>query len=108
MSYLHFNLLGEVRKYASESGFQFNTAEEAQYALFAGWLLSQKYQTEFNSPLASYRRQRIEAGLRIKDVAEKTGLSASYLSLIERGKVKRPRIEVLQKLRAFYTPEDGQ
>ena len=47
------------------------------------------------------RELRSERGLRLKDVAETTGISVPYLSDLERGRTN-PSLETLQTLAAAY------
>ncbi len=46
---------------------------------------------------ASLRSRRVEAGLQLADVAERAGITQSYLSLIERGN-RLPPLPVLDSL----------
>ena len=45
---------------------------------------------------------RIEAGVTLAYVAEKTGLSTSYLSELEKGQAMRPKTKTLELLANFY------
>lgn len=47
------------------------------------------------------KETRIKADLRQKIVAEKTGITASYISQVESGK-KNPSIEIIEKLCKLY------
>ncbi|MBC7253999.1 MAG: helix-turn-helix domain-containing protein [Actinobacteria bacterium] len=51
------------------------------------------------------RRKRMNLGLRQKDLAEELGISCAYLSLIERGKIKRTSRRVQERISAFL--EEG-
>ncbi|QQY79725.1 helix-turn-helix protein [Keratinibaculum paraultunense] len=44
------------------------------------------------------RNKRIERGIKIKELAEMTNLSAAYLSRIERGERKAPSYNVMEKI----------
>jgi HTH-type transcriptional regulator, competence development regulator len=58
--------------------------------------------------LAEYlRQQREEHGWSLRELAEKSGLSNGYLSLLENGRVESPSATVLGKLaKAFPVPLD--
>ncbi|MEM3402508.1 MAG: helix-turn-helix domain-containing protein [Candidatus Hadarchaeales archaeon] len=47
------------------------------------------------------RKKRMSLGLKQKDLAKLLGISCSYMSLIENGKVKEPSRKVKERVRAF-------
>lgn len=47
------------------------------------------------------RRRRLEAGLTLRDLAERAGVSASFLSQVERG-LTRPRLSTLQRIASGF------
>jgi transcriptional regulator with XRE-family HTH domain len=52
----------------------------------------------FSEKLGILRRVRKDAGLTLKDVAEKAGVSIAYLSQLERGLYPTVKIETLGKI----------
>lgn len=53
--------------------------------------------------IPSYLRElRLHKNISLKKVAEKTGLSDTYISLIESGKRPLPRLEILEKICDIY------
>ena len=45
---------------------------------------------------------RLDAGLKIREVAAKTDLSLSYISALETGKANEPSLRVVRKLTRLY------
>jgi len=55
------------------------------------------------SVIPSYLKElRLSKGISLRKVAEKTGLSDTYISLIESGKRPLPRLETLEKICDIY------
>jgi len=53
-------------------------------------------------PLFNFKDKRKEKGLTLRQVEDLTGISNSYLSQLETGKVKKPSYEVVSKLYNLY------
>jgi Predicted transcriptional regulators len=55
--------------------------------------------------MKDYRQLRKSKGLTLRQVQKLTGISNSYLSQLENGKIKKPSHYVIQKLDAAYSSE---
>lgn len=69
--------------------------------------LEMSMQTFFNVSMndafpRDYKQKRLEKGLTLREVEQVTGISNSYLSQLENGKIKKPSYDTIQKLNAVY------
>lgn len=59
-------------------------------------------QNPMGSNMENYKEARKRAKLTLRQVEEITGVSNSYLSQLENGKIKKPSYDVVQKLNDVY------
>ena len=50
----------------------------------------------------NFKQMRIEKGMTLREVEKATGISNSYLSQLETGKIKKPSYSVVTQLNALY------